>query len=55
MKTVKILLSTIRDVQNFVGIATAYDGISTSHRVVMSLMQNPLSGFSVLICSRPSQ
>lgn len=26
MKTVKIMLSTIRDVQNFVGIATGYDG-----------------------------
>lgn len=26
MNTVKIMLSTIRDVQNFVGIATAFDG-----------------------------
>ena len=26
MKTVKIMLTTIRDVQKFVGIATAYDG-----------------------------
>ncbi len=26
MKTVKIMLSTIRDVQSFVGISTAYEG-----------------------------
>ena len=26
MKTVKIMLSTIRDVQNFVGISTGYEG-----------------------------
>ncbi len=37
MKTAKIMLSTIRDVQSFVGIATAFEGdidLSSGHYVV---------------------